>query len=97
VHNRAGIREFLTTRRAKITPEQADLQPGGGRHRVPGRALYSPVFDDPVQPANLARFCFLDPVSRDFYSRSPRRRCRGPLSCADMPRLLITLPSGHWQ
>ena len=33
-----------------------------------GRALYSPVFDDPSgRPANLARFCFLDPQSRDFY------------------------------
>ena len=32
-----------------------------------GRALYSPVFEDPARPANLARFCFLDPVSRDFY------------------------------
>ena len=32
-----------------------------------GRALYSPVFEDPARPANLARFCFLDPVSRHFY------------------------------
>jgi transcriptional regulator with XRE-family HTH domain len=170
VDNRAEIREFLTTRRAKITPVQAGLQAGGGRRRVPGlrreevavlagvstewyvrlekghisgvshevlgavaralqldeaerlhlfdlaraarpsrsprrrtrqavrpsvlrilesmagtpafirngrldvlavnplgRALYSPVFDAPVRPANLARFCFLDPVSQDFY------------------------------
>jgi len=170
VDNRAEIREFLATRRAKITPEQAGLMPGNGRRRVPGlrreevavlagvstewyvrlekghisgvsdevlgavvralqldeaerlhlfdlaraakpsrpsrrrtrqtvrpsvlrilesmtgtpafvrnarldvlainplgRALYSPVFDDPARPANLARFCFLDPVSRDFY------------------------------
>jgi transcriptional regulator with XRE-family HTH domain len=170
VDNRAEIREFLTTRRAKITPVQAGLQPGGGRRRVPGlrreevavlagvstewyvrlekghisgvsdevlgavaralqldeaerlhlfdlaraarpsrsprrrarqavrlsvlrilesmagtpafirngrldvvavnplgRALYSPVFDASVRPANLARFCFLDPVSQDFY------------------------------
>ena len=168
--NRAEIREFLTTRRAKITPEQAGLQRGGGTRRVPGlrreevavlagvstewyvrlekghisgvsdevlgavaralqldeaerrhlfdlaraarpsrparrrtrqtvrpsvlrilesmtetpafvrngrldvlainplgRALYSPVFDDPARPANLARFCFLDPASREFY------------------------------
>ena len=168
--NRAEIREFLVTRRAKITPVQAGLQPGGGHRRVPGlrreevavlagvstewyvrlekghisgvsdevlgavaralqldeaerlhlfdlaraakpsrpprrrtgravrasvlrvlesmagtpafvrngrldvlavnplgRALYSPVFDDPSRPANLARFCFLHPVSRDFY------------------------------
>ena len=168
--NRAEIREFLATRRAKISPEQAGLLPGGGRRRVPGlrreevavlagvstdwyvrlekghisgvsddvlsavaralqldeaerlhlfdlaraarpsrpprrrpqrtvrpsvlrilesmtgtpafvrdgrldvlainplgRALYAPVFDDPARPANMARFCFLDPVSRDFY------------------------------
>jgi transcriptional regulator with XRE-family HTH domain len=170
VDNRAEIREFLVTRRAKITPVQAGLQPGGGRRRVPGlrreevavlagvstewyvrlekghisgvsdevlgavaralqldeaerlhlfdlaraarpsrpprrrarqavrpsvrrilesmpgtpafirngrldvlainplgQALYSPVFDAPASPANLARFCFLDPVARDFY------------------------------
>jgi transcriptional regulator with XRE-family HTH domain len=170
VDNRAEIREFLTTRRAKISPEQAGLQAGGGKRRVPGlrreevavlagvstewyvrlekghisgvsdevlgavaralqldeaerlhlfdlaraakparaprrrtqssvrssvlrilesmagtpafvrngrldvvainplgRALYSPLFDDPNQPANLARFAFLDPRSGDFY------------------------------
>jgi hypothetical protein len=32
-----------------------------------GYALYSPVFEDPVRPANLARFAFLDPRARDFY------------------------------
>jgi transcriptional regulator with XRE-family HTH domain len=32
-----------------------------------GYALYAPVFDDPARPANLARFCFLDPAARDFY------------------------------
>jgi transcriptional regulator with XRE-family HTH domain len=36
VDNRAEIREFLATRRAKITPEQAGLQRGGGHRRVPG-------------------------------------------------------------
>jgi transcriptional regulator with XRE-family HTH domain len=36
VDNRAEIREFLATRRAKITPEQAGLPSGGGRRRVPG-------------------------------------------------------------
>ena len=34
--NRADIREFLATRRAKISPEQAGLPAGGGRRRVPG-------------------------------------------------------------
>jgi transcriptional regulator with XRE-family HTH domain len=32
-----------------------------------GRALYAPVFDSPEQPANSARFTFLDPTARDFY------------------------------
>ncbi len=32
-----------------------------------GRALYSPLFADPVRPANNARFTFLDPHSKDFY------------------------------
>lgn len=36
VDNRADIREFLATRRAKVTPEQAGLPAGGGRRRVPG-------------------------------------------------------------
>jgi transcriptional regulator with XRE-family HTH domain len=36
VDQRAEIREFLATRRAKLTPEQAGLPRGGGRRRVPG-------------------------------------------------------------
>jgi transcriptional regulator with XRE-family HTH domain len=170
VDNRADIRDFLATRRAKITPAQAGLPPGGGRRRVPGlrreevavlagvstdwyirlekghisgvsddvldavalalqldeaerlhlfdlaraarpsrqarrrtppvvrpnirrmldqltgmpafarngrldvlainplgRALYSPVFENPERPANLARFAFLDPRAHTFY------------------------------
>ncbi len=168
--NRAEIREFLASRRAKVTPEQVGLPAGGGKRRVPGlrreevavlagvstdwytrlekghingvsadvldavaralqldeaerthlfnlaraarpdrtprrrgqsrirpsvqrildsmvttpafvrngrldllainalgRALFSPAFEDPVRPANLARFNFLDPAARDFY------------------------------
>jgi transcriptional regulator with XRE-family HTH domain len=34
--NRAEIREFLASRRAKITPEQVGLPAGGGTRRVPG-------------------------------------------------------------
>ena len=34
--NRSDIREFLTTRRARITPEQAGLPVYGGNRRVPG-------------------------------------------------------------
>ena len=36
VDKRSDIREFLATRRAKITPEQVGLPAGGGRRRVPG-------------------------------------------------------------
>jgi transcriptional regulator with XRE-family HTH domain len=32
-----------------------------------GRALYAPVFESPEQPANHARFTFLDPSAADFY------------------------------
>jgi transcriptional regulator with XRE-family HTH domain len=32
-----------------------------------GRALYAPVFDSREQPANSARFMFLDPIAADFY------------------------------
>src|SRR4029453_13845916 len=35
VDNRVEVREFLTSRRAKITPEQAGVPPAGQR-RVPG-------------------------------------------------------------
>lgn len=31
------------------------------------RALYAPVFEDPVRPVNLARFRFLNPRAHDFY------------------------------
>jgi hypothetical protein len=32
-----------------------------------GRALYAPLFESPEQPANSARFTFLDPAAHDFY------------------------------
>jgi hypothetical protein len=32
-----------------------------------GRALYSPVFENPARPVNLARFAFLDPRAHTFY------------------------------
>jgi len=31
------------------------------------QALYTPVYTDPARPANLARFCFLDPRSHELY------------------------------
>jgi transcriptional regulator with XRE-family HTH domain len=36
VDNRSDIRDFLASRRARITPQRAGLLPGGGRRRVPG-------------------------------------------------------------
>jgi transcriptional regulator with XRE-family HTH domain len=36
VDNRAEIREFLASRRAKVTPQQVGLPAGGGSRRVPG-------------------------------------------------------------
>ena len=33
---RNDIREFLTTRRARLTPDQVGLPDFGGRRRVPG-------------------------------------------------------------
>jgi hypothetical protein len=36
VDDRAESKEFLATRRAKITPEQVGLPSGGGARRVPG-------------------------------------------------------------
>jgi transcriptional regulator with XRE-family HTH domain len=32
-----------------------------------GRALYAPLFDSAEQPANSARFTFLDPAAHEFY------------------------------
>lgn len=33
-----------------------------------GYALYSEMFDDPVRPANIARFTFLNPRARTFFT-----------------------------
>lgn len=32
-----------------------------------GYAVFSPIFANPVRPANIARFMFLDPAAPDFY------------------------------
>jgi len=37
-----------------------------------GRALYAPMFDSREEPANSARFTFLDPAAVDFYPDWPR-------------------------
>jgi len=33
-----------------------------------GKALFLPLFDSPAQPANPARFLFLDPRATEFYT-----------------------------
>ncbi|MGW0334710.1 helix-turn-helix transcriptional regulator [Streptomyces sp. NPDC003011] len=57
------IREFLRTRRARITPEQAGLAPHGGARRVPGLRR--------EEVAQLAG------VSVDYYVRLERGRTKG--------------------
>ncbi|MET9522492.1 helix-turn-helix transcriptional regulator [Streptomyces coeruleorubidus] len=57
------IREFLRTRRARLTPEQAGLAPHGGARRVPGLRR--------EEVAQLAG------VSVDYYIRLERGRTQG--------------------
>ncbi|MET9819466.1 helix-turn-helix transcriptional regulator, partial [Streptomyces sp. NPDC006355] len=57
------IREFLRTRRARITPEHAGLAPHGGARRVPGLRR--------EEVAQLAG------VSVDYYIRLERGRTQG--------------------
>jgi transcriptional regulator with XRE-family HTH domain len=124
--NRAQVREFLISRRERISPAQAGLPAyGGGNRRVKGlrreevallagvsidyyvrmergnlagasdavldaitdapawirnarhdmlavnrmaRALYAPLLADPRRPVNNARFIYLDPAARDFFT-----------------------------
>jgi transcriptional regulator with XRE-family HTH domain len=58
VDNRREIREFLTSRRARITPEQADLPAYGGNRRVPG--------------LRREEVAMLAGVSADYYTRLER-------------------------
>jgi transcriptional regulator with XRE-family HTH domain len=63
VDNRNEIRDFLTTRRAKITPEQAGLPTFGGRRRVPG--------------LRREEVALLGGVSVDYYTRLERGDLKG--------------------
>jgi transcriptional regulator with XRE-family HTH domain len=63
MRNREEIREFLTSRRAKITPNQAGLPTYGGNRRVPGLRR--------EEVALLAR------VSIDYYTRLERGNLSG--------------------
>ncbi|GAA3703629.1 helix-turn-helix transcriptional regulator [Arthrobacter ginkgonis] len=61
--NRNDIREFLATRRAKITPQQAGLPAYGGNRRVPG--------------LRREEVAMLAGVSIDYYIRLERGNLRG--------------------
>jgi transcriptional regulator with XRE-family HTH domain len=61
--NRAEVRQFLSTRRGRITPEQAGVEPYGGRRRVPG-----------LRREEVAR---LAGVSVDYYTRLERGNLTG--------------------
>lgn len=61
--HRAEVREFLTSRRGRLTPEQAGIEPGGGRRRVAG-----------LRRDEAAR---LAGVSVDYYTRLERGNLAG--------------------
>ncbi|PZE23266.1 MULTISPECIES: helix-turn-helix transcriptional regulator [unclassified Curtobacterium] len=61
--NRAEVREFLSSRRARITPEQAGVEQFGGRRRVAG-----------LRREEVAR---LAGVSVDYYTRIERGNLTG--------------------
>src|ERR1700679_3900487 len=61
--NRAEIREFLATRRPKVTAEQAGLAPGGGQRRVPG--------------LRREEVAVLAGVSTEWYTRLEKGNIRG--------------------
>jgi transcriptional regulator with XRE-family HTH domain len=60
---RGEIRQFLTTRRARITPEQAGLPDYGGRRRVPG--------------LRREEVALLAGISIEYYTRLERGDARG--------------------
>jgi transcriptional regulator with XRE-family HTH domain len=61
--NRAEVRDFLVTRRAKITPQQAGLQFYGGNRRVPG--------------LRREEVAMLAGVSADYYTRLEKGNLSG--------------------
>jgi transcriptional regulator with XRE-family HTH domain len=63
VDNRTEIRDFLSSRRAKIAPEQAGLPAYGGRRRVPG--------------LRREEVALLAGVSVDYYTRLERGDLKG--------------------
>ena len=62
---RPVVQRILDQISAPATVRNARLDYVGGN--TLGRALYAPVFDSRQQPANSARFTFLDHAAADFY------------------------------
>ena len=114
VKNRSEMREFLTSRRARITPEQAGLPVYGGNRRVPGcagrRSRCSPGSASTTTPAwsggtsaaspraswrrspgrcsstrPSARTCSTSPARRTRRRRAARRRRPQPAGAAGRP------------
>ncbi|WP_407691349.1 helix-turn-helix domain-containing protein [Saccharopolyspora mangrovi] len=63
VHSKADVREFLSSRRARITPEQAGMTTYGGKRRVPG--------------LRREEVAMLAGVSTEYYARLERGNLRG--------------------
>lgn len=63
VDNRDEVRQFLASRRARLTPQQAGLPPFGGSRRVPG--------------LRRAEVALLAGVSPDYYTRLERGNLSG--------------------
>src|SRR6476619_5653025 len=63
MQNRNEVREFLVSRRAKVTPEQAGLPAYGGHRRVPG--------------LRREEVAVLAGVSIDYYTRLERGNLTG--------------------
>ena len=58
------ILDSMTTTPAYVRNARLDML---ATNRL-GAALFSPVLSSPAQPANNARFLFLDPAAREFYA-----------------------------
>ena len=57
------VLDAMTSAPAVVTNGRLDVVAGNAL----GRAVFSVVLEDPDRTTNMARFCFLDPRSADFY------------------------------
>jgi transcriptional regulator with XRE-family HTH domain len=65
-HVRPGVQRILdamTTSPAYVRNGRLDILSANQL----GYAVFAPIFANPVRPANIARFIFLDPAAPDFY------------------------------